>query len=113
VDDAENPVQGTAPPARSSRGQHAHSEVGATWHSRANSPEALAEQKLAAEKNPRNEQVRYALAQRYAQAGEYLNALSSLEQAIRMQPRLKQSAATEAAFSKMKEFVEFQRLITQ
>jgi uncharacterized Ntn-hydrolase superfamily protein len=72
--------------------------------------EALAEQAKAFEMNP-SAQIRYGLAQRYAQSGEYLNALRHLEEAVRVQATLKQDATTNAAFEKMKEFVEFKRLI--
>jgi uncharacterized Ntn-hydrolase superfamily protein len=73
--------------------------------------EALAEQKKSVEMNPANAQAHYALAQRYAQAGEYLNALLSLQEAIRMQPNLKSEAAKNTAFDKMKEMVEFKRAV--
>jgi uncharacterized Ntn-hydrolase superfamily protein len=72
--------------------------------------EALAEQKIAFDMNP-TAQIRYGLAQRYAQAGEYLNALRSLEEALKAQANLKQEASTNAAFDRMKDFVEFKRLI--
>ena len=61
--------------------------------------------------NPANEQIHYVLAQRYVQVGEYLNALRSLTEAIQMQPRLKMDAVEEPVFDKLKDFVEFKRLI--
>ncbi|MBI4522101.1 MAG: tetratricopeptide repeat protein, partial [Gemmatimonadetes bacterium] len=72
--------------------------------------EAIAEQKKAVAMHPNNDGIRYTLAQRYAQAGEYLNALESLENAIDMQPRLKEDAARDQAFAKMSDMVEFKRL---
>ena len=73
--------------------------------------EAIAEQGKAIEITPNNERLHYALAQRYAQAGEYLNALKPLENAIRKQPRLKKEAATDPLFARMRELVEFKRLV--
>jgi len=73
--------------------------------------EAIAEQKKAIELNPHSEQVHYNLAVRYAQAGELLNAFAKLQDAIKMQPNLKKQAATEKAFDKLKDFVEFKRLV--
>ena len=75
--------------------------------------EAIAQQKKAVEMNSANEQLHYGLAERYAEAGEYLNALSSLQTAIRRQPRLKQEAVENPAFQKMREMVEFKRLFGQ
>jgi uncharacterized Ntn-hydrolase superfamily protein len=112
VDDAENPFK-ELHRLLDLRAANTHTQRSTQLAQQNKFAEALAEQKMAAEKNPRSEQVRYALAQRYAQAGEYLNALASLEEAIRMQPRLKQTAAAEPAFAKLKEFVEFQRLVAQ
>ena len=74
--------------------------------------DAIAEQKKAIAITPNNEQLHYALAQRYAQAGEYANALRPLEDAIRRQPRLGKQAATDPLFAKMRELAEFKRLVT-
>lgn len=73
--------------------------------------EAIAEQKKAIEITPNNERLHYALAQRYAQAGEYVNVLKPLEDAIRKQPRLKKEAATDPLFARMRELAEFKRLV--
>jgi uncharacterized Ntn-hydrolase superfamily protein len=73
--------------------------------------EAIAEQKRALAIAPNNERLHYALAQRYAQAGEYPNALKPLEEAVRRQPYLKREAADDPLFAKMKELAEFKRLI--
>ena len=73
--------------------------------------EAIAEQKKALAIAPNNEQLHYALAQRYAQAGEPQNALRSLEEAVRRQPSLKKRAAADSEFVKMKELAEFKRLV--
>ncbi len=73
--------------------------------------EALAEAKKALEMNPANEQIHYILSQRYIQVGEYLNALQALGEAIHMQPRLKMDVVEDPIFDKVKEFVEFKRLI--
>jgi len=73
--------------------------------------EAIAEQQKAIAIAPNNERLHYALAQRYAQAGEYLNALRPLDEAIRRQPNLKKDAAADPVFTKMRELVEFKRLV--
>jgi uncharacterized Ntn-hydrolase superfamily protein len=73
---------------------------------------AIAEQQRAIAITPNNEQLHYALAQRYAQAGEYLNVLRPLAEAIRRQPRLGKQAGGDPLFAKMKDFVEFKRLVT-
>jgi len=73
--------------------------------------EAIAEQKRALAITPNNEQLHYALAQRYAQAGEFQNALAPLQEAVRRQAYLKKRAAGDPAFAKMKDLAEFRRLV--
>lgn len=73
--------------------------------------EAIAEQKRALDIQPWSDTLLYALAQRYAQAGELLNALGPLGEALAMHPNLKRQAAIDPVFEKMRGFVEFQRLI--
>jgi uncharacterized Ntn-hydrolase superfamily protein len=73
--------------------------------------EALAEQKNAVEMNPINAQSHYVLAQRYAQAGEYLNALQTLQEAIKRQQNLKTDASNNTVFAKMRDMIEFRRLV--
>jgi uncharacterized Ntn-hydrolase superfamily protein len=74
--------------------------------------EAIAEQKKALEINPRSEQLQYALAQRYAQAGQQTSALAMLAQAIARQPKVwKPRAAQDAVFAKFKDSAEFKRLV--
>src|SRR6185436_19186284 len=63
--------------------------------------EAIAEQKKALDITPNNEQMHYALAQRYAQAGESANALKPLAEAVRRQPYLKKRAAADPIFETM------------
>ena len=75
--------------------------------------EAIAQQKKAIEIAPNNERLHYALAQRYAQAGEYRNALRPLEDAVRRQPYLKKEALGDPVFTKMRDLVEFKRLVGQ
>jgi len=55
----------------------------------------------------------YVLAPRYDQPGENLNAIRELGEALRMQPRLKMDVVEEPLFDKLKNFVEFKRLIGQ
>jgi uncharacterized Ntn-hydrolase superfamily protein len=74
--------------------------------------EAIAEQKKALEINPRAETLIYALAQRYAQAGETKLALEQLGRAIQRQPKQwKALAAVDPAFARMQELPAFRKLI--
>lgn len=74
--------------------------------------EALALQKKAATMHPRNERVQFTLAERYAEAGEYLHAIQALDAAIAIAPYLRLEALETPVFTKMKDFVEFKRLTT-
>jgi len=74
--------------------------------------EAIAEQKRALAINPRSEQLMYALAQRYAQAGDTRQALEQLGYAIARQPKQwKAQAATDPLFANIANLAQFQRLI--
>jgi uncharacterized Ntn-hydrolase superfamily protein len=74
--------------------------------------EAIAEQKKALDINPRAETLMYALAQRYAQAGETGPALEQLGLAIARQGKQwKSLAAVDPAFAKIKELPAFRKLI--
>jgi tetratricopeptide (TPR) repeat protein len=74
--------------------------------------EAIAEQERALEINPRGEPAMYALAQRYAQAGDFKSALRPLAEAIKRQPKIwPPQAAADPVFAKMKELPEFKRLV--
>jgi uncharacterized Ntn-hydrolase superfamily protein len=73
--------------------------------------DAIAQQKKAIEIAPNQERLHYALAQRYAQAGEPVNALKPLEEAVRRQPYLKKEAAGDPIFAKMRDLPEFKRLV--
>jgi uncharacterized Ntn-hydrolase superfamily protein len=73
--------------------------------------DAIAEQQKAITITPNNEQMHYALAQRFAQAGDAQKALTSLAEAVRRQPYLKKQAANDPLFAKMKELAEFKRLV--
>jgi uncharacterized Ntn-hydrolase superfamily protein len=75
--------------------------------------DALEMQKLAAKMHPRGERILFGLAERYAYAGERLNALLALRQAIELQSTLKQDAAESPAFLTMKHHVEFTRLLEE
>ena len=61
--------------------------------------------------DPDTDALQYGLAERYAQIGEYLNALLALEKAIELQPRYRREALMNSNFEKLKGFVEFQRLL--
>jgi uncharacterized Ntn-hydrolase superfamily protein len=74
--------------------------------------EAIAEQKRALDINPRSEPAMYALAQRYAQAGDFKSALGPLTEAIRRQPKIwPPQAAADPIFARMKDLPEFRRLL--
>ena len=74
--------------------------------------EAIAELHKAVEINPRSEQIHYALAQRYAQAGDTANALKWLRTAVTRQPRVwKSRAASDPLFEKLRTLQEFKQLI--
>jgi uncharacterized Ntn-hydrolase superfamily protein len=74
--------------------------------------EAIATQKQALEINPRSEPAMYALAQRYAQAGDTKQALEQLSHAIRRQPKQwKAQAAADPIFAALKGNSEFRRLV--
>jgi uncharacterized Ntn-hydrolase superfamily protein len=73
--------------------------------------EAIAEQKKALAITPNQEQMHYALAQRYAQAGDAAEAMAALAEAVRRQPYLKKQAAEDPVFGKLRDRAEFRRLI--
>ncbi len=74
--------------------------------------EAIAEQKKALDINPRSEQLLYALAQRYAQAGDAKQALEHLGHAIRRQPnQWKAQAGTDPQFGELTSLPEFKKLV--
>jgi uncharacterized Ntn-hydrolase superfamily protein len=73
--------------------------------------EAIAEEQQAIAITPNNEQLHYALAQRYAQAGKYDEALKPLALAVGKQAYLKKQAAADPLFEKMKDLPAFKRLV--
>jgi uncharacterized Ntn-hydrolase superfamily protein len=73
--------------------------------------EAIAEQKKALAINPHSDRLLYSLAQRHAQAGEFLSALAPLGEALAMAPTLKKQAAEDPLFEKMRGLAEFQRMV--
>lgn len=76
--------------------------------------EAIVEQRKALDINPRSEQLMYALAQRYAQAGDTKQALGYLGQAIRRQPKQwRQQAAADPLFAKLRDLDAFQKLLAR
>jgi uncharacterized Ntn-hydrolase superfamily protein len=74
--------------------------------------EAIAEQQKALAINPRAETLMYALAQRYAQAGDAAHAIEQLGAAIRRQPKQwKAQAAGDPLFVSLKNRLDFQKLV--
>jgi tetratricopeptide (TPR) repeat protein len=75
--------------------------------------EAIRVQQQALAINPRSEPLMYALAQRYAQAGDTAKALEHLSAAIARQPKQwKAQAADDPIFARLKSDPAFQRLVT-
>jgi predicted Zn-dependent protease len=75
--------------------------------------EAITELHKALAINPRSEPLHYALAQRYAQAGDTKNALKWLATAVTRQPKVwKPRAAEDPLFEKLRMSQDFKRLIT-
>jgi len=73
--------------------------------------DAIAEVRKALDIQPNSDVLHYALAQRYAQAGQPLMALVPLREAIRLHPNLARQAAEDPIFTKMRELAEFKRLV--
>lgn len=74
---------------------------------------AIAEQKKALAIDPDSDRLLYALAQRYAQAGQYEQALGPLGEAIGMHPNLRRQAATDPIFAKMAALPAFKKLVAR
>ena len=73
--------------------------------------QAIDEQKRALAITPNNEQLHYALAQRYAQAAKPTDALAALREAVRRQPYLKKQALKDPLFETLKERADFRTLV--
>lgn len=73
--------------------------------------EAIAVEREALAIQPNSDVLRYALAQRYAQAGQPLPALVELRETIRLHPNLARQAAADPIFTSLRELAEFKRLI--
>lgn len=73
--------------------------------------EAIAVQKEALAINPHSDRLLYALAQRHAQAGEYLLAMGPLAEALGMHPAMRAEASDDPLFAAMRELPEFRRAV--
>jgi len=73
--------------------------------------EAIAEEKRALDIQPNSDTLHYALAQRYAQAGQPLMALVPLREAIRLHPNLAREAAQDPIFDSLHDLGEYKRLV--
>ena len=115
VDDAENPFKELRRLLNMSMGvPNRLTEMSAKLAAEGKFAQAIAEEQQALEINPRSEPVQYALAQRYAQAGDLTNALKWLSVAIGRQPKIyKPQAATDPLFAKLREGAEFKKLVAQ
>jgi uncharacterized Ntn-hydrolase superfamily protein len=112
VDDSENPFK-ELHRILNVRKSGTHSTKATALAKEGKLSEAIAEQKIALDMNPLNEQLNYGLAVLYAQGGEYVNSMSALALAIKKQPRLRADAFEEPSFAKMKDMPEFKRLLGQ
>lgn len=111
VDDAENPFK-ELHRLLDVRASNTHNQKATQLAQQGHFSEAIAEQKIAVAMNPRSDQYHYALAERYAQAGEYLNALVELETAAKALQKYRAQAEADPLFAKMKDFPEFRRFVT-
>ena len=113
VDDSENPFKELRRLLQMTEGVPAKlTERSAQLAKDGKFAEAVAEQKKALEINPRAENLIYALAQRYAQAGDTAHALEQLAVAIKRQPRQwKAQAAADPVFEKIKDQPAFAELV--
>ena len=73
--------------------------------------DAIAEQKKALEIQPNSDIFHYALAQRYAQAGQPLQALVPLREAIRLHPNLARQAIADPIFEALRDNTEYKRIV--
>jgi uncharacterized Ntn-hydrolase superfamily protein len=115
VDDAENPFTELRRLLNMTQGvPNRLTESAAKLASEGRFAQAIAEQQKALEINPRREALQYALAQRYAQAGDAENALKWLAVAIGRQPKIwKLQASADPFFARLRETREFKRLTEQ
>lgn len=113
VDDAENPFKELRRLLDMTLGvPQKLSDRAATLAKEGRHQDAIAEMQKALAINPRAETLMYALAQRYAQAGDTAKALEQLGLAIRRQPKQwKAQAASDPIFAPLKAWPEFQRLV--
>jgi uncharacterized Ntn-hydrolase superfamily protein len=79
-----------------------HTERAAKLAAEGKFADAIAEQKLALAIQPHSDTLHYALAQRYAQAGERQQALASLAEAVRLHPNLRKQAAVDPIFVRLR-----------
>ena len=112
VDDAENPFK-ELHRILNVRKSGTHSTRATALAKEGKLADAIAEQRIALDMNPMNEQLNYGLAVLYAQAGEYVNSLNALTLAIKKQPRLRADAFEEPSFGTIKDMPEFKRLLGQ
>ena len=105
VDDAENPFKELRRLLNMTLGvPNRLTEASAKLAAEGKFAQAIAEQQKALDINPRSEPVQYALAQRYAQAGDTANALKWLGVAIGRQPKIwKPQAASDPLFAKLRD----------
>jgi uncharacterized Ntn-hydrolase superfamily protein len=115
VDDSENPFKELRRLLNMTMGvPNRMTEASAKLAADGKFQEAIAEQQKALDINPRSEPAMYALAQRYAQAGDSAHAIKWLGVAINRQPKVwKPQAAADPLFAKLKDSAEFKKLVAQ
>jgi uncharacterized Ntn-hydrolase superfamily protein len=113
VDDAENPFKELRRLLNMTLGVPARLTArAADFGKEGRHAEAIAELKKALEINPRAENVMYALAQHYAQAGQPAEALVPLGDAIKRQPHIwKSQAAADPSFESLRAHPAFKQLV--
>ena len=113
VDDHENPFKELRRLLNMTQGvPNRLSEQSAKLAGEGKFKEAIAEMQKALDINPRSEQLHYAMAQRYAQAGDAANAIKWLSTAIERQPKQwKPRAAEDPIFAKLRDRADFKRLL--
>ena len=113
VDDQENPFKELRRLLNMTTGvPNRLTEASAKLAAQGKFAQAIAELQKALEINPRSEPVHYALAQRYAQAGDTANALKWLGTADRPPAeRVEAASGEDPLFAKLRDGAEFKKLV--
>ena len=88
-----------------------HFHLGVYHLNRADTPAALRELERAAQMEPGNDMVRYAIASAYALAGDKARAIGALQEAIRLNEKNRVFAQSDPDFEKIRDEHEFIQLV--